>query len=65
MGWHEGEVSHTRVLESGVPEILEGCTLGVGENKREDLVRVRREEVVNFLEVILDGATVKQSLYDD
>ena len=57
----EGEVRDPRSLERRVPEIFEGRALGIREDQCEDFVRIRRKEVVDLLEVILNGAAVEQS----
>ena len=61
-GRHVGKRSDTRLLESRVPNVLEGRALGVGENEREDLVGVRLQERVDLLQVSLNSSTVEQKL---
>ena len=61
-GRHVGERSDTRLLESRVPNVLEGRALGVGENEREDLVGVRLQERVDLLQVSLNSSAIEQEL---
>lgn len=56
------QVSDAGVLERGVPEVWKGCAVGIGEDERQDFIRVSTYPGVDSCEVGLDGAAIKKSL---
>ena len=57
-----GEICDSGGLEGRIPQVWKGGALGVGEEQRQDLVRVRCQEVMDFVEVVLHGSAVEQKL---